>query len=459
MVANGELYQHVNEEQIFLEMKIGLKVSYETGELESVQNNLMATEHFYKAELGSILHLQLEEYSFAVVTYSLERDMKYLYTYDYQKEENWTTYNHNLTQEIYGQTDYLFDQELYFRVNLKRLDGMNITVEETRNVNQILQYRSKKAVYIEKEYFREEINVTAKSIRNKRNEDSMVFALLTDTHYVVNGTWEDTSYNLKELHKEIGFDGVIHLGDMTDGMVSAKVTKDYVTREMEDLKALDIPIYQVLGNHDSNYFNSNPERMSRQEQQDFYFSFIDQDIKRNQGNSYYYVDFDGIKLRGIFLESYDFEEEIKYGFSNEALAWLGETLKVTPEGYSVVIFSHVPPLGCIHYWTDQIRNSDLLMELLEEYDAIDGKCVMAYIHGHNHADQIYRERRFPIISIGCTKFEYFTDKKPEGSFTEPRTLNMVTQELWDIMIINPTEKKLELIRFGAGSDRTIILGH
>ncbi len=82
---------------------------------------------------------------------------------------------------------------------------------------------------------------------------------------------------------------------------------------------------------------------------------------------------------------------------------------------------------------------------------------MAYIHGHNHADQIYQERAFPIISIGCNKLEDFKDKKPEGAYTPDRKRFTVTQELWDVMIVSCDNDKIEFVRFGAGEDRTVEL--
>ena len=443
--------------QCLLEAKTGVRISLATGELEMQHPDRMSTLHFYKAVSGSRIKLLSSDYSYAVATYSLEREMSYIYTYSYQKEENWTTYNHDLTPESYRQQDYIFYKDLYFRVNLKRNDGGLISEVEADNINEILNYITLEEIYEEKQYFTEEVEATVNSINEMRTEHSMLFAILTDTHYVVNGTWEDTAYNLMQVHKKVGLDGIIHLGDFTDGMVPAAVTREYVERELRDLLKNQIPIYFVLGNHDSNYFKSNPERMSRKEQQDFYFSYIDSYIKRGTNQSYYFVDYEKIGLRGIFLESYNFEEKLKYGFSEEEMLWLQETLDATPKGYSAIVFSHVPPLGRLHYWTDQIRNSDVLMNILEAYNTSEGKRIMAFIHGHNHADQIFTERSFPIIAIGCAKCEYFTDKKPRGSDTYNRTPNTVTQELWDVMIITPTRNKIDFVRFGAGEDRTITI--
>ena len=80
---------------------------------------------------------------------------------------------------------------------------------------------------------------------------------------------------------------------------------------------------------------------------------------------------------------------------------------------------------------------------------------MAYVHGHNHADQIYEKRDFPIISLGCNKCEYFVDKKPKGSITYERKLGTVSQDLWDAMVINTDQNQIDFIRFGAGDDKCI----
>lgn len=84
-----------------------------------------------------------------------------------------------------------------------------------------------------------------------------------------------------------------------------------------------------------------------------------------------------------------------------------------------------------------------------------GAKVLALIHGHNHAEQVYTKRLFPIVSIGCNKLEDFKDKKPEGSHTFDRKKNTVTQDLWDVMIVSGKKDKIDFIRYGAGEDRTV----
>lgn len=80
---------------------------------------------------------------------------------------------------------------------------------------------------------------------------------------------------------------------------------------------------------------------------------------------------------------------------------------------------------------------------------------MGFFYGHTHADYVFEECSFPVISTGCAKLEYFQDKKPQGSVAWPREADTVTQDLWDSLLIDFQNQKLKLVRFGAGGDREI----
>jgi hypothetical protein len=87
--------------------------------------------------------------------------------------------------------------------------------------------------------------------------------------------------------------------------------------------------------------------------------------------------------------------------------------------------------------------------------------ILAFIHGHNHADNLDNSEAFPIVSIACSKCEAVVGNKPEGSvapegsITPDRALGCAGQECWDVMLVNPVEDRIRLIRFGAGDDRIV----
>jgi len=109
----------------------------------------------------------------------------------------------------------------------------------------------------------------------------------------------------------------------------------------------------------------------------------------------------------------------------------------------------------LDYWARIIRNGHEMMDVLESYNAKENRQILAYIHGHTHAEHVYRGASFPIISIGCNKCEYFPDKKPEGSHAYMRKPGMVTQDLWDVLLIDAKRELLRFVRFGAGEDREV----
>lgn len=442
------------EEKIFLRGRTGFRLSLYTGMLEKGFPDRWSTLHFYHAYPGCSLALLDCAYEYAVAIYSMERPEHYIYTYDYQREENWSTYQKNMKADSYVQKDYIFTEECYFRVNIRRCDQSVFTQEEEKNLAYMIEFTYGLTQYSPRAYFQEEIQDT---IRKVNEVKGMKFFLLSDTHYVVNGTWEDTIENLHAIAKQIELDGVIHLGDLTDGMVSREVNLDYIAYVMNDLQSIGCPLYITLGNHDCNYFYNNPERFTEREQYQIYLEklpCLHEEVNFQQ-NLYYYKDYKEQRLRMFFLHSFDPEQQIRYGFSEDEVQWFAAALRTIPKGYRVLVFSHVPPLPEIHFWSDEIRNGERMVELAEQFDECSDGKLLGWIHGHNHAEAVYRERKFPIVSIGCNKCEYFEDKKPEGSYTYFRKLGEVSQDLWDVLIIPDGMEELRFIRFGAGDDKVV----
>ena len=397
-------------------------------------------------------------------------DEKYIYTYDYQQEENWASYDcrgQNFSWLSLGE-DFFFREECFFRVNLRAKErieegsvagnGFPLVWEQVSQTRICQPWGGGEHLT---EQYRQEAARTSEQVYAVKKPDDAAFFLLADTHYTVNGTWADTVEGMRGVKEnkfsdqcrskgissgKIDFQGIIHLGDATDGMVSREITRDYVRMMQEDLQGLGIPLYYTLGNHDSNYFRGNPEPFDRQEMYDLYLG---------GKPGHYCLDDAERGLRMIFLESFDHREKIRYGFSGAELDWLEERLGETPPDWCVVVFSHVPPAARLHYWSDQIRGSARLVRLLRQFQYRSRGRLLGFVHGHNHADGIDCREGFPIVSIGCGKCEFFTDKKPEGSVTWPRRLEDISRELWDVLVVSTKRRTLDFIRFGAGKNRRV----
>ena len=437
--------------------KTGIRLSLYTGRIENGFEDRWSSEYFYRAHNGDYVEFVSEElvdeYEFMVAEYSLNVNEELIYSYCYEPEENWTTYCHNMTPTSYSSEKYKINKECYIRVNIRRKNCVKAdsqcweTLERYLAPVQLVSRVNSKFVTSE-EHFREEIEDTVSKVSRLNGKK---FIILTDSHYAVNGTWEHTIANIREVASRISLDGIIHLGDFTDGLASKEVNTSYVKLQYCDLLNLRLPLYVTLGNHDSNYFHNNPDTFTEEEQRKLYLAPIGKDF----GRLYYYCDDAINKIRMIFLHSHDYREEDRYGYSDEELQWFKETLNSTPNEYKVLVMSHVPPLAKFHFWSNIIRNDEEMMDALVMFnESRQGKAVLAWVHGHNHCDAICNECGINIVSLGCNKCEWFEDKKPCGTTTFHRKLGTVTEDLWDVMVIEESGK-VSFVRFGAGDDKEL----
>jgi hypothetical protein len=418
---------------------VGMKIRACDGCEELGFPEIMSTPFFYKANSSDRLILKDKGYKFNVATYSPEIEPHLIYTYCYSPNESWTVYRNDMCGDSYRQDEYVFNETVYFRVCLRKVDGSLFSDNE--EMDTILSFETTRVSTATKPWIIPEAKRVAQKVNSIRETGTLVFALLTDTHYVVNGTWEDTLSAVRETHNTVKFDGAIHLGDFTDGMVTGEVTRSYVNRVIDDLKSLRVPFFGVLGNHDSNYFKNNPERFSLKEQCNLY---LGRDEPR------YYADFHNEKLRFIFLESFDPDEKIRYGYSSECINWLDRTLEEMSGDWAAIIFSHLPPMTKLQYWAKEIRGEEQLLNVLNK----NKKKILAWINGHNHADKIDYDP-FPVVSLVNAKCEAFTEHKTDGFITPSRKLDEISQEAWDVMVINSAKKSIQFIRYGAGEDRVV----
>jgi len=439
--------------------RAGMTIRVSTGLEDLGAPDRMSTTSFFYAMPGDRLHLLDVRYLFNVATYSPEVNEKFIYTYSYQPDQNWTKYNGDLSEDSFRHDDYIFSQPCYFRLCFKRVDGADFSDSDADVVNEIISFVQEAQVTPAadvKPFIAEECTKLLYRIEKNRTEDSLLFALLADTHFTINGTWDDTLASLKAVHEKEKFDGIIHLGDFTDGLVTAAATKQYADCVINDLNSMGVPLFITIGNHDANYFKNNPEPFSLGEQCRLYLSHSDSYTVREPDSPWYYKDFHEHGMRFVFLHSFDHTRMHRYVYTTNCLRWLERTLADTPDGYDILIFNHLAPLVRLQYWATRIYGCKKLVDILEGVNAgsQEGK-ILAFINGHNHTDLIYNGLSFPVVSIGCSKTEYFTNYKPRGAYTPKRRLGETTQELWDAFIVTPKERRLDFLRFGAGDDRVI----
>lgn len=443
-------------------------------------DELMLFDELIYVTKGSKIVPQRKGYVYSYVFYTLKRPGQYLYSYDYQKEEQWISREECYDSPEAVKTDTTFDdynlpedKEGYIKIAIKNLKNVN----NYANLEDFLEIYSpggtagrkgwkaaeeesrKRHVkqFLDRQDVQAEISGTIEKVLEKASESrKLIFTLLSDTHYVLNGNWEMTAATIEAVNKSVHPYGIIHLGDFTDGILDKEICRDYSHRVLDRIQGWGYPAYIVLGNHDANYFGKNPCILNEEEQREMYLEKIIKSEDVGGGVKLWYkVDIDDFPLRLFMLHSYDNNEQLRYGFPLEEIDWLKEELENVPENKRILICSHDAPLSNLDYWAKEIRNGESLCDLLDDWNKAHGNRIIGFLHGHTHADFIYQARSFPIVSVGCSKIEYFEDKKPEGAICPVRVEGEVSQELWDTLILDCESGSLDFIRFGAGIDRHV----
>ena len=396
---------------------------------------------------GDVLSWRDQAYAYQLFFYRPDVVPELLHTYAYQPESNWTTYSAEHSDHSWKRTAHRFAQAGYFRVTVRGA-GKDVPRRLADVADLVRAADGEAPKDAVRPWIREEAgDVCGRAAKLRRDQDFTAF-LLTDTHYAVGCNWPDTLAGLRLCAEQIQPDAVIHLGDLTDGILALRHTQRFAGRVMDGLKSLGAPLYLCLGNHDANYFRGNKEYLSNRQCGEFYL---------NRSETSYYVDWPKHRLRGVFLNSFEPKRSERYGFSRKELLLTLRALLTLRPGWRILVFSHVPPLAKLHVWSDTIYNGDRMLRMLERFAKWRRGAVLAWVHGHNHADQVCEDLCFPIIGVGCGKTEDFREHKPEGSTTFPRETGTRTQELWDVLMVRGGEG-LAFVRFGAGSDRWIPVG-
>lgn len=157
------------------------------------------------------------------------------------------------------------------------------------------------------------------------------------------------------------------------------------------------------------------------------------------------------------------------GYDPDTVTFVASALTdAASNGYKVIVFNHIP-LRAVDYFLrssgSNAVNEDAFINVLKN----SGANIVAYIHGHIHADNIvtaateredthtypYSDIPFPMVGVSCQKTggvagPYIGDYTSYGI----RTVDAYTGYCFDTVIYHPDTGTLDFYRFGAGDSGT-----
>lgn len=330
-------------------------------------------------------------------------------------------------------------------------------------------------------YFQPTLEKAVRFIRQNSDAD-LICGLVADTHLSDNG--EHTRANIAAVDQQTPLSCLIHLGDVLTGQLPEKVSRRLFKEELSAYRASLAcgRLFPVEGNHDGyrneSYRGQLVDCISLDENWSSDTGYLEtlDGVTRPAGKPYYDVDIPQQALRLFFLctNSYTHDREAQVfkkrdEISPEQLDWLADRLAALPEGYTVMVFSHIQPFVPGQPRDKQNPSYEAALDLLHAYHygqscLINGQTydfsarhgdVAMWLHGHDHSDSKRLIKGLNIVGITSETAYVPQLWDPIGVFPGPRTENTAFEDAWDVMAWRKKERAVSLSRFGAGEDRLI----
>lgn len=359
---------------------------------------------------------------------------------------------HNLKTDAFGYTHDLLTDRLYR--------------DEHKIKNLEKDLYSPQTEYTSASDYEDEELALYNKVHSDIDDNTLVFAVTTDTHYSEGTSWGDSQLRLANIFTAIAeknsVDAIFHLGDMIDEVDADGNyrNEEYVVAMMRQYSKTKLPFLYAQGHHELYEYlsvgdGSNVTTYSREK----CFGHCGRHSKhltmnRHYADSAYYIDFDFQRVRLIVLDSTTYAQN---GFSTQQIAWLETVLGNVPNDYKVLVASHTGTRESATGAKYKPNQGALVENALETFVS-NGGTVLAHIHGHQHWDNIVQDEdmSYPLISLCCGSVirNGIDSTGISGNPTNyPRTNNTYSENCFDIMCIHADTGVINMYRFGAGNDR------
>ena len=461
-----------------------------TGQIYSPDDFRIRTVDFYKTAFDKIYYDIAEGYRLLAV----------FYTYD----ENTDSYVWSRTKGyVVGTGELLINEGEYVRFTLRGVDDFTFTGDEFK----YLGLYHKPTIFLTKEdvdnivsdyepysvpdYWTETLREKETEIKNivfdsvSKDNDIAMFFTIADPHYPAN-TGVSTSL-MKYLSQKCGIGLTLCLGDLiTDSNESREEGLQRIQDGIINLKNMSERMILTQGNHDTNVQinDSNGQLSANRIVYDKEWILhtsnkllsLTNIVFDELGKAFYYDD-DIQKIRFISLDSFEGKTyEIVDGIlkslnlgkaTDRQISWLRNVaLQNVPDNYSVITFSHLAPYSpyisngseFVTINAGQMGNGSSVLTEIKQFIA-DGGDYIGHFAGHLHHDFI--SAKDGIISVHSLndgthwrQASYFGEGYEFVGDSPKKVAGTVNECAFDVVIVNKTTRHVDLIRVGAGNNRT-----
>jgi uncharacterized protein (DUF1330 family) len=328
-------------------------------------------------------------------------------------------------------------------------------------------------------YYRQHIDAKIAEI-NALDDDSAFngdsFIFITDYHVQANS--RNSSALIKRIMEETGTRFIVNGGDVQDYEETFAAAMSCNVDFKTDFKHLWRDMYNIVGNHEFNAHYETAEDTSMLLSYGQIYNFFLKQRENQYGgfNRYgdYYVDNVPQKIRYFFIGC-----TAGVAITSEQRAWLFKEMENIPDDYTFFVFSH---LTFKYVTADETKifvasNTAKIAEGMTKFNnrttfTTDGvtydytakdAIAAAIIGGHTHYDASTEYENLSDIDGNLVEWNYVpiiattTDallKQQTNTGELERVACTVSEQAFDVVRIDKTNRTIHMIRIGAGSDRT-----
>lgn len=284
---------------------------------------------------------------------------------------------------------------------------------------------------------------------------------------------------IKVLSKRTGIRSIVFGGDAQQSETTPLAAYNELVKVVNDFSeaAKLCKMYYITGNHEMNNPSANPDYMDRMIAEGVVGQlFMDQTINcialHDSVNSFYH-DNEYAKIRSYYIGC-NYTAQIPVDTRRAIYSSLLEV----PDGYTVIIFSHVglewdeDTSGEIIQWRAQniidmcaaMNDGTTTTIYLGPNSTLPLSCdftgkqrkFIGMISGHTHRDgYVIYDSRFPIISTATDAYELTSERVPPPHGQEPGT---IYEQCFDVIQIDNVNDYIYMTRIGDGNNRTFKYG-
>jgi len=324
-------------------------------------------------------------------------------------------------------------------------------------------------------YVNAEISRVNDEVINLAGPDKLIIAWQTDVH-----NYDSHIRALVQLQRLGQLDYIVNGGDLSYESPLANMRAKFDSQKLL-MEPSQTPWVTIRGNHDGSGTNKTISEITNSEfnrRMNWNQTSKKMWIDDGTGNGYGYIDDDKHQIRMIFINNaaIDNEQQHRLGIDDVQLKWIIEHALDLSEksddekNWQVLMFGHVPidsafTTGAIIQGADVLEAGIAAFKTGTIYinESLDISCnftpphiFIAFVNGHMHFDQIgINGKGFMEVCTASSQPDHFTSSNrltPDSTSPE-RTLNDVTEDCWDVLVIDPAKKHVDLVRYGAGENR------